>query len=153
VSTIVLPADLRALTLHRPWDWAILHAGKPVENRPQRPPKAFVGQWVALHSGLTYSEQGAEFIRNTFGLTVPADAELTAGAITGLMKLGEPFRADDLTATKDPWAFGPWCWRISDKRVLAKPVVCRGMQGLWRVPAAARADIEAQLAQGAVKHG
>ena len=30
---------MRALTIKRPWDYALLH-GKNVENRPARPPSA-----------------------------------------------------------------------------------------------------------------
>ena len=44
--------DLRGLTLHQPWLWALLYAGKPVENRKKRPPKKLIGRIFALHAGL-----------------------------------------------------------------------------------------------------
>lgn len=49
--------DLRGLTLRQPWNWAILHAGKPVENRPMRAPRMLAGKWFALHAGAVYDER------------------------------------------------------------------------------------------------
>lgn len=42
----------------------------------------------------------------------------------------------------DPWATGPWCWRVGEVRLLPEPIACRGMQGLWPVE-----DIDESVAQ------
>ena len=34
----------------------------------------------------------------------------------------------------DVWFFGPFDWLLQDVQVLATPVECRGMQGIWNVP-------------------
>lgn len=133
--------DLRGLTLRQPWNWAILHAGKPVENRPMRAPRAQAGKWFALHAGAVYDEKGAAWIRTTFGLVVPGPAEVPLSCITALAKLGDCYRAGDLTKPKTPWAFGPWCYEIADRFLLPDPVPHGGMNGWWRVGEGARVAI------------
>lgn len=49
----------------------------------------------------------------------------------------------------DPWACGPFCWVISEVRLLATPMAARGMQGLWPVAPYQRPPLEA-LAGGPV---
>lgn len=140
--------DLRGLTLRQPWNWAILHAGKPVENRPMRAPRSQVGQWFALHAGAVYDEKGAEWIRTTFGLVVPGPAEVPLSCITALVKLGDCYRAGDLTKPKTPWAFGPWCYEVADKFILPQPETHGGMNGWWRVSELVRHRLSAAFAAG-----
>ena len=42
---------MKAITLIQPWSWAVAHGGKRVENRSWFPPKAMLGQRVAIHAG------------------------------------------------------------------------------------------------------
>jgi hypothetical protein len=133
--------ELRGLTLHQPWNWAVINAGKPVENRVQRPPTWLIGQWFALHAGLTYDATGAEFIRRAFGLQVPEQRDIPSGAITAVAKLGGAYQlingkviGERQPKNVTPWAVGPWCWEIADLVVMPEPIPIRGMQGLWRVP-------------------
>lgn len=147
-------ADLLALTLHRPWDWAILEGHKPVENRKWPPPQWLIGKRLAIHSGLTYDEDGADWIQLNFGhLSVPEKAEMRdwAGHIVGLVTLTGFFKAGQLDLLnrprgRDAWAFGPWCWEVSDPVKLQRPVRVRGAQKLWRVPDDALAAIRRQVA-------
>jgi len=50
-----------------------------------------------------------------------------------------------------PWFCGPWGWKLLGERddqpliVLAEPVRCRGMQGLWEVPADVLEKMRAQF--------
>lgn len=51
---------MRALTLWRPWTWAIYHAGprrKLIENRDWEPPRSVMGQIIALHAGKTFDRE------------------------------------------------------------------------------------------------
>lgn len=137
--------DLRGLTLRQPWNWAILHASKPVENRSMRAPKALAGKWFALHAGAVYDEKGAEWIRRTFGLVVPGPTEVPLSAITALVKLGDCYRAGDMTKPPTPWAFGPWCYEIADKLILERPETHGGMNGWWRVAPLVRDRLAAAL--------
>ena len=54
---------MRALTLWRPWTWAVCHAGKRIENRPWRPWLSVMGQEIALHAGKTYDRAGRAIIK------------------------------------------------------------------------------------------
>jgi hypothetical protein len=42
---------MKAITLWPEWIWAMCHLGKRVENRTWVPPKALLGQVIALHAG------------------------------------------------------------------------------------------------------
>ena len=42
---------LPAISIRQPWAWAILYAGKDVENRTWQLPERFWGQDILLHAG------------------------------------------------------------------------------------------------------
>lgn len=42
---------MKALTVRQPWATAIVYGFKDVENRTRQPPKALLGQVVAIHAG------------------------------------------------------------------------------------------------------
>lgn len=123
--------SLHALTLQEPWAWAILRAGKTVENRSWRMPDRLVGVRVALHASKTYDHDGASWIRSELGIEVPTPSELALGAITGLVRFGESFRP---AKTLDRWTFGPWCFPVLESRPLKVRPACRGALGFWLVP-------------------
>lgn len=125
--------SLFALTVQEPWAWAILRAGKTVENRSWKMPARLVGERVALHTSKTYDHEGASWIRHEFGIEVPTPSELSLGAIVGLVKFGESFRPAKVS---DRWTFGPWCFPVLERTSLAVAVPCRGALGFWPVPPA-----------------
>ncbi|HEX2679548.1 MAG TPA: hypothetical protein VHM19_23020 [Polyangiales bacterium] len=145
---------MRALTLHRPWDVAMLH-GKLVENRSWKPPVDLVGQRFALHAGEHYDYDGLAFIKRTLGVgKLPEDS--VAGVVFATTKLigwvetgtaaahkwgAIASVAEAAHAIDSPWLFGPVGWVLEDTRRLAKPVPCRGFQRLWNLPA----DVEARV--------
>lgn len=96
-----------ALSIRQPWAWAVIHAGKDVENRStfaighMRP---LVGR-RAIHAskGMTQDEyiEGRNFM-STLGIECPPPAELKRGGIIGSV--------DVTGSTKDStsrWFFGP----------------------------------------------
>lgn len=140
---------VRGLTLHRPWDVAMRELGKPIENRPTRPPKALLGQLVALHSGKVWDFDGMVHIEQQTGITL-YDSECPAGAITCVGRLAGYIRHGDdgqgfvieaysgyrikvFQPDVDRWFFGRYGWLIYDRRAI-EPVPCRGMQGLFPLP-------------------
>lgn len=150
---------MKGLTLHRPWDYPVVRGIKPIENRRWQPHRAVIGQWVAIHAGLTYDESGAAFIEKAMGQSVPhrVDSDAVAGHIVGLVRVVAAFHKPTIDAAKSrgmklgrweslvaesPWAFGPWCWVLEDAFPLVAPVPCKGAQSLWPVPK----EIEAALA-------
>ena len=136
--------SLLALTLHRPWDWAVLHAGKPVENRTWAPPAWLLNKHIAIHAGKSYDHEGAEWIRRTFDIQAPADHDLPSGVIVGVAKLVGWYQEGDGMRAPSPWAFGPCCWELEERTALATPVPCRGAQRLWKVPEPQLAEVRAQ---------
>lgn len=145
---------LRAITLHQPWAWAILHAGKTVENRGWPLAWWATGKWFALHAGVAQSAEAddAEWIRTAFGLQVPASM---GRGLVGLVKFGtaykleaSPYSAGD-GDRPTPWECGPVCWPITDRLALPEPIAIRGAQGFWFVPPAETAQVLAQLERAA----
>lgn len=121
---------MMALTLHRPWAWAIVHATKRVENRTWRPPTSIIGQRIAIHAGKKWDEDGWLFIADYFGFTLTPEVRdegiVGTARVTGYLT-GSVF-------DPDPWLFGPIGWVLDDVRALPMPIPVRGRQGLWRVP-------------------
>lgn len=148
---------MKALTLHRPFDHAILHGGKNCENRSRPPPEWLCGHTIAIHAGQRY-----RLIETWPVGYVPPDAEhLPAQAITGVARL---LGALDLRGPRarlilppasggialgisraeiaarlerleeSPWWLGPVGWLLSEQLPIAEPIPCRGAQGLWTVP-------------------
>ncbi len=143
---------MRGLTLHQPWDLPMFDGRKPVENRKWAPPPSIIGERISLHAGKTYDYEGAEFIKRVLQLeTLPSTPHSVIGATTtvvGWIRLGAregtgevivrsssdmPIN-DHLVALRSPWLFGPYAWVLRDTVKLAKPIPCRGAQGLWTVP-------------------
>lgn len=123
---------MKALTLHRPWCWAILHAGKDVENRTWAPPSGT--DWIALHAGRRYDGSAAVFMR-FYGMgALPTE---TPEGIVGVARIDRVVR--DVGGRVDPlvhspWWVGPVGWALVDVHALERPVPARGRQRLWDVP-------------------
>lgn len=123
---------MKALSIHQPWAWAILHAGKVVENRT----------WATTHRGpllvhaaksrASYDREKAFDWREIYGTPIPSWEELITGAVVGVVDVVACLRAAEAPPT--PWAEGPWCWVLANPRPLADPVPFRGAQLLFDVP-------------------
>lgn len=122
---------IRGLTLHRPWCWAILNAGKDVENRPWRCQFLRPGDFIAIHSGVTYDEGGYDYLCSFgYGIAAPLadDPDWQSGFIHGVVQY-----QGTVTASDSRWFFGPYGWKLGNP-VVIDPVACRGAQGLFSIP-------------------
>jgi hypothetical protein len=133
---------IKGLSLWRPWPWAILHAGKRVENRSWKPPVNMIGQYLALHAAQKWDADGYGSITEITRNGVPALHEHPAGVIVGVARLSHAIHEDDFDTFNDPaslpedqraWFFGPWGWML-DNVIAIEPVHCKGAQGLWPLP-------------------
>jgi hypothetical protein len=133
---------MRALTLWRPWPHAILYGGKRVENRPWKPWRSVLGQTIALHAGLRYDDDGAKWMAKNGLYEPPADQWCPKGCIVGTAKITE---CVDERPMNDSWFFGPFGWLLDDVVAFETPVICRGAQGLWKVPADVLFKVEVSM--------
>lgn len=105
-----------ALSVRQPWAWAIIHAGKPVENRSEASVRMggmrpMIGRRIAIHAakGLTREEydDAREFMAG-IGVHCPAADALERGGLIGTVHV------DDIVSDHaSPWFFGPRALALS----------------------------------------
>jgi hypothetical protein len=122
---------MKALSIHQPWAWAILHAGKNVENRGW--PTRYRGP-LLIHASKTRSsydrEAQIDWVK-VYGVALPPWEELTVGALLGIVDLIDCLPTEGVDSS--PWVEGPLCWVLANPRPFPEPVSLRGMQGLFDV--------------------
>jgi hypothetical protein len=152
---------MKALTLHHPWAFAILHLGKDIENRDWTPDVCrlngldkLLGETIAIHGG-----RPPKFGNNLEWFALEDQVDGLVWEIAGAdeviwtrfqawtAQLGRrPLFTDFITpgvvaiatlthaghGSRSPWAVpGSLHLMLSDVLPLAEPVQCRGAQGFW----------------------
>jgi hypothetical protein len=135
------------LTLWRPWDWAVLHAGKDVENRDWQPWPRVLGRHIAIHSGLRWDEAGARDLRE-MGYAIPDPEDWPGGVIRGVVRVAGTVTGEHWSE----WFAGPIGWMLGDP-VVFSPVTCRGRKKLWKLPPETLAAVVAHLRGSAPSPG
>jgi hypothetical protein len=121
---------VRALSVRQPWAWAIIHAGKDVENRT----------WSTRHRGplaihatkcsRSEYESAAREIEAISGTSPPPLAELPTGAVVGVVDLVD-CHGDE---TENDWAQeGAFWWFLASPIPCEPPVPMRGRLGLFEI--------------------
>lgn len=135
-----------ALTLHRPWAELILAAGKDVENRTWS--TKYRGP-LLIHAGKTWDRDGYAWAAmvwtgpDSFGADwISPDPDDHATGIVGIVDL-----VDVLNGTSpSPWAMrNQFHWRLTNPRMFAEAIPCRGFQQLWTPPAELQPMIDAAV--------
>lgn len=123
-----------ALSIRQPWAWAVLNAGKDIENRVWQ--DRFRGP-VAIHTGkaMTAAEV-AEFSEFLGGLRLdgkvprslsgPHYSSLPRGGIVGVAEI-----VDCVSSSSSPWFFGPYGFVLRNARPVPF-IPCRGALGFFR---------------------
>lgn len=97
----------KALSIRQPWVWAILHAGKRIENRPRR--FHYRGP-ICLHA--SKSRRAMEFMRarqDILAITASrAEPPKLADAIERGGIVGTAEIVDCIEQSDSPWFFGPY---------------------------------------------
>lgn len=97
----------KALSVRQPWAWAIIFAGKDIENRSWQAINhgLRVRGTIVLHAGKGMTkgeyEDAAEFM-DSIGIKCPLPADLWRGAVIGTVDV-----IDVVSASSSPWYFGP----------------------------------------------
>ena len=117
---------MRALTVKQPWAWAIIHAGKDVENRT----------WSTDYRGLLVIHAGVSATRAYYawaqgwmaaiGIEAPDSDEQLRGCVIGTVEL-----VDCVRDSGRRWGM-PDCWHwVLDNPRPCEPRFVRGSLGLW----------------------
>ncbi len=117
------PTPTRAITLHRPWAYAVAHLGKSIENRtwkcPLRP-----GEWLAIHAGKKWDKAAPTWVESMGLGTMPPEDQHP----TGIVAVARFHR--NITESDSLWFVGPVGWEF-DQVVAIDPIPARGKQGIW----------------------
>ena len=133
-----------ALSVRQPWAWAIIYAGKDIENRDWRAPNPglkFRGR-VAIHASSGMGRDEYEDAIDTIdgiatpGITkLPRAIDLVRGGIIGSVEVVDIVRgrAFDGDSPHGPWFFGPMGLKLRNP-VPCDPIPCKGQLGFfeWR---------------------
>jgi hypothetical protein len=145
---------VKALPLWQPWASLVAVEAKRIETRHWAPPRALIGQRIAIHATKTKAQLWivgespfAERLMQALdaGTLVEVDGQLPLGAIvaTAVLDRCEEITyafADELyVRDPDEFAFGNYgagrfAWFLRDVERLAVPVPFRGSQGIFTVP-------------------
>jgi hypothetical protein len=130
------PSDTlrRAIAIRQPMAWALIHAGKDVENRPSSARRLFklaVGERVLIlaSKGMTAAEyENAAAFMASIGVRCPQHEALQFGGV-----IGSVFVRDIVTRSDSPWfRKGATALVFADAR--PEPFMpVRGQTGLFRV--------------------
>lgn len=125
---------MRALSIRQPWAWAILHAGKDVENRAWKNAWAPSGE-LLLHAakGCTDPEfrEAARAIEEVSGRRPPPLDQLARGGIVGSFRVVRAVRQEHPASR---WAV-PGLVHLHLSQVRALPFVeLPGQLGFFEVP-------------------
>jgi hypothetical protein len=98
-----------ALSVRQPWAWAIMHAGKEIENRDWRPTDPGLHQrvLVAVHVSKTmtraYYAEAADVMRQGLDIICPPAIDLPRGGIICTVEI-----VDLVRRSSSPWFWGPF---------------------------------------------
>jgi len=149
---------MRGITIWQPWASAIAAGFKQVENREWT--TSYRGT-MAIHAGTSTRE--IELL--PVAARAPSQAtlrgivremqerlgsfdKLPRGLILGVVDLVWAGSVAEYGAGygEDPYAYGPYCWRLENTRRLVQPISTTGSLGLWPVPEGIVRLIENDLA-------
>lgn len=105
-----------ALSIRQPWPWAILHAGKDIENRSW--PTKYRGR-ILIHAGVAFdgSKQDVKDLLSrwsrTAGIETPAIEDLPRGGIVGAADIVDCVAHSDST-----WFVGRYGFVLRNVRAL-----------------------------------
>lgn len=116
---------LRCLSIRQPWAWLVCVGAKRIENRTWQ--TDFRGT-IAIHASISKSNTKALERELPPGTVRPDDFRF--GAVIGLADI-EQIKPYDKEHESDVFACGPYCWRLSNARLLKKPIPLSGKLNLF----------------------
>ncbi len=114
-------SDMKAISIQQPWAWAIIHAGKDIENR----------SWSTSYRGdiVVHATRMQEAWKLPPGVRVPEPHELVLRSVIGIVEI-----ADVVSQSGSRWFTGPVGFVLRNPRPLRQPIPCPGNQRIWELP-------------------
>lgn len=123
-----------ALSVRQPWAWAIINAGKDVENRSAGAVRHMTTGRIAIHAakGMTREEyeSARDFMIASIGVVCPAPHLLERGGLVGSVDV-----FDIVKQSASPWFFGP-CGLLLRNAAACSFVPAKGALGYFKWEAA-----------------
>ena len=124
---------MKCISIRNPWAWAIIHAGKDIENRSRR--LSYRGP-VLIHASKTMSPEEYEdflaFSRDRFRFTFPATRSPAASDLQFGGIIGQAEIVDCVDDHPSPWFTGRFGYVLANATPLPfRPL--RGQLGLFEV--------------------
>lgn len=127
---------MKALSVRAPWWWAILHAGKDIENRDWS--TNYRGR-VLLHASKWWSMSGVADDGETIGAIYrqaggqPRDHGHTYGMMkaAGGCIVGSVEIIDCVDRSDSPWFFGKFGFVLANPVAFDAPIPCKGALGFF----------------------
>ncbi|MCB1394266.1 ASCH domain-containing protein [Nitrobacter sp.] len=124
---------MKAISIRQPWAWAILHAGKDIENRDRR--------WnlrgrIVVHASATMTRDeiaAIEDITALAGVRPPTVADFRACGLLGAL-VGTVEIVDCVRDHPSRWFFGPFSLVLREPRPFKTPIPYKGALGVMDVP-------------------
>jgi len=116
-----------AFSIRQPWAWAILHAGKDIENRTWKLPRQYIRKPVLIHVGKKVEQEDVIHLLH-LGYKVPE--LMDTGGIVGVTQF-----IGSNSPSKSQWAVSDqYNWRIDTARTKPLPFFpCSGRLSFFRV--------------------
>ncbi len=130
-------SGMKAISIKQPWAWAIIHAGKDVENRTWAPglkEDNYRGP-LLIHASKSFDTEGYNWIiqnhkkLNVYLPAYPSPGDFQKGGIIGRVIFKKLVRSIDYS----PWIFGPWGWVLIDPKPIDF-IPYKGQLGIFNVP-------------------
>ena len=112
------------LSIRQPWPWAILYAGKDIENRSWY--TSYRGP-ILIHAGKRLDADDIDYLREGMGADAPAKGSYRLGGIIGRTEI-----VDCVTESESRWFFGPYGFVLRNSQPLPF-FPCKGQLGLFQL--------------------
>ena len=115
---------IKCLVLRQPWAWALVAGAKNIENR----------SWTTGYRGPIVIQAGLpktvvnEVTKSSEAALPRMDFEY--GALVGVIDLIDVVPLDE-SLESNPWAWGPYCWKVGNARRFLKAIPAKGKLKLY----------------------
>jgi hypothetical protein len=143
-----MPASIPALSIRAPWWWAILYAGKDIENRDwyaryRGPVIIHASSWWSLRQVQDLMDD-VRYMHSR--MQTPPDVAWNDWTFRHMRDLGGHIvgvcdMVDCVPRSDSPWFVGEWGFVLQNPRPIT-PVKCKGQLGFFPAPAEAQRQLE-----------